>query len=345
METHRGRFLAWLSNLANYLQFVKKAFALIGVLPAMVFPAAAAVVAPVMAINSASIAPDAKFTNPDYNPVLASATGTDPDGFDVRQTEGSAAFKGSTTVTMSVGGGTRTIDSTYSFNSLQRERLLQTGSGFRFDASTDIHAGLNSRLSLSTYGNFFFVVSDSNNTHIEIRRAIGFVVDQPMELLIHLSGLTSSADFKGILNNFQLRGGEMRPFVDTIYQFSSTAYNASETIVFSGTGSKVGVDYSLDGHADASGINLRMILNPTLASTAPNVQLSWLLRNDLSAQVGPSAIGWNRQVSASAQIQEMIVLTAIPEPSAIALILIPSLALLTRRRRSAMSSLGCIPAP
>jgi hypothetical protein len=317
---------------------VKKVFALVSILSVMALPITAAVVAPVMTMNNASVTPDGKFSNPDYNPVLTSATGTGPDGFDFRQTEGSAAFKSSTTVTMEVGGGTRTIDSTYSFSSQQRERFLQTESGFRFDASTDIHAGLNSRATLSTYGNFFFIASDANNTKFEVRRAINFVVDQPMELLIHLSGLTSSTDFKGILNNFQLRGGEMRPLVDLIYQFTSATYNASETTVFSGGGSKLGVDYSLDGNADASGINLRMILNPTQSGTSPYVHLSWLLRNDLPAQIGPSAIDWNRQVSASAQIQETMVLTAIPEPSSIALLLFPSLACLAHRKRPATPS-------
>ncbi len=301
-----------------------------GILAAVPLPSSGAI----LVRDQATLTPDGKFSDPLHLPSGSSASGVDPDGFAFRHDAFAATINSSATIETDRGGGTRTLVSNHTLTADQRQRFQTSDSGFRFDATTAINAGVNSRLSLTTYGNFFFVVTDKHTNKLEINRAIQFVLDQPMQLVIRLSGETSSSDFKSIFNNFQLVGGQLRPLVDRVHMFGQTAYAANETTVFDGSGSRMGVDFTMDGVADAAGIHLVMNLAPTIPGTAQTLQLSWLLRSDIAAEVGPSSRSWNREVSAFGSVEEMVELRPIPEPSTMPLLLIAAALGFGRRRRT-----------
>jgi len=76
-----------------------------------------------------------------------------------------------------------------------------------------------------------------------------------------------------------------------------------------------------------------MKLSPTVEGTAPEAQLSWLVRSQIRPLIGPGFASWNRQTEASASIRESLIVRPIPEPSTPLLIAISTIALLIRRYR------------
>jgi len=302
-----------------------------------------AVIAPVVIVNSPTITRDAAFSNNAYNPSSTSASSIDADGFNRQLDTATASFHGTSSAQVpGAGGGTETVNNSYAFGADQRQRVLQSENAFHFDATTAITATLNSAVTAFTDSNFFFISDHKNSTTVNINRTIDFTVDQPMQLSIQFSGGTSSADFKEIFSSLQLRGGAFQP-VDMIYFLTGTGYKATDTIVFSGGGSKTGLDYAIHGTADGSGINLTFDLSPTIAGTTPGVEFSWLLKNTLVAE----ALGVNtfsKNITTTETINESVAFAAIPEPSSLVLAALSS-ALMCMRRRANLPRSSQSPCP
>ena len=294
-------------------------------------PVLGALIAPVLTLNTATVTKDPLFSDSDYNPVVTVESDTDADGFARRRETATASIDYTVTHNADFGGGSMREVNSYAWEAEQRERAVQAGDGFRFDATTAITSTLDSQVWINSWGMAVFISHPTCETDINISRTIRFALDGPMQLLVQLSGQTSSDDFKGMFNNLQLRGGEFRPFVDMIYVFTATHYQAADTILFSGGGSKLGVDYGLSGTADSAGVNLLLDLSPTIAGTAPLVEFNWVIRDSVTAEVGPAASNWHGTDTATAGVLESVRLTVVPEAGTLALAAL-GLAALGRRR-------------
>lgn len=277
-----------------------------------------ALVLPNVTVNNATVTKAALFSDANYHPTGSSDVSVDADGFEHRSEIATAWFKETKTVEMDVGGGTRTMDNSYAFESEQRQRVTQLADSFHFEATTSINTVLDSLVSVSRHGNFFFVTNVEFPSTLNVQRTIRFAVDQPMQLQIRLSGQStnSGADFRNMFNNLALSGGNFG-LADRVFVFTSTSYNASELTTFSGGGSKKGVNYELQGEANDNGIDLMIDLSPSVEGTVPVLEFRWTLPHTLNGGIGASTFGWDQVVSSSMTLNESVRIVAIPEISTV----------------------------
>lgn len=273
-----------------------------------------AVVAPVITVNTTTITKESLFSDSNYHPAGSIDTSVDPEGFDRRHESATAWLKKSETVQTDRGGGTVITDNSYVFDTVNRQRVTQTDNSFHFEATTAVNTVLDSLVSISQHGNFFFIRDAPFSSVIDLRRTVRFTVDQPMRLQVQFSGQStnSGANFKNMFNILALSGGNFG-IADRVFMFTSTNYQATETTTFSGGGSREGVDYQLRGEANGNSIDLTIDLSPSIGGTAPILEFRWTLPHTLNGGVAASAFGWDRVVSSAALVNESVSIVAIPE--------------------------------
>lgn len=291
----------------------------------------AALVAPVLTVNSSTITKEPRLLKPEYHLTESSDSTIDGEGFSRERETASAWYK----ATSSHSGGSRSVDNVYAFDSTHRHRALQTTNSYRFDATTAITSTLDSSVGIFNGDHFFFIVDAPYSTALDLRRTIRFTVDQPMQLQIQFAGDTSNANasFKNMFNILHLSGGGFG-LAEYLCLFTGTNYKATDSTIFASSGTKFGVNYNLNGIADDSGINLMVDLSPAVEGVAADMQFRWTLQHTLDGGIGASAYSWDKVVVADAWINESVRIVAVPESSALALAAVGFAFACGRRRRS-----------
>lgn len=304
--------------------------------------AASAMVAPVMTVNAATITKDPLFSDPVNHPAITSEATTDPQGFTVRREHASAWFQNSESYTFTSPPGSinRITDNSWVFDTEQRERTVQTTDSFRFEATTSVHTTLDSRVQQWTTGNWFSTSHTSCTSSIDLRRAFRFTLDGPMQLHARFSGLGTDAPagFKDMFNILALSGGRFL-LGDRVFMFTTSTYDAQPTTIFSGGGTRMGVNYQLSGFADDNGIDLTLDISPEVAGTLQELEFRWSLQHEVDGGIDLTWRSWDRVEEAGAAISESVTLTAVPEGATLGWAPL-ALAFALRRRRSSATSAG-----